>query len=119
MFKSFLAVTAALPVLSTSAFAAPYVEVKNTSDFSGGSFDGSLTEIHAGYETEVGENASAYIQFGPALNSPSDTGTSIDFSAYVGGEVSATEEITLFGELGLLTGEETGLSSEVGVRYTF
>lgn len=119
MFKNVLAAVAALPLAATAAFAGPYANVENTADFSGGSFDGALTEFHVGYETEVGEDGSAYIQFGPALTSPADSGTSIDFSAYIGGEVAANERTTVYGELGLLTGYETGLSTEVGVRYDF
>lgn len=119
MFKQVLAAVAALPLAATAALAGPYANVENSTDFFGGSFDGALTEFHVGYETEVSEDGTAYIQFGPALTSPTDSGTSIDFSAYVGGEVSANERTTVYGELGLLTGTDTGLSTEVGVRYDF
>lgn len=119
MLKNVFAAVAAIPLAAASAFAGPYANVENSASFTGGAFDGALTEIHVGYEAEVGEDGSAYIQFGPALSSPSDSGTSIDFSAYVGGEVAANERTTVYGELGLLTGTDTGLSTEVGVRYNF
>ena len=51
----------------TAAVAGPYVNVENNSGFTGSAYKGNVTEFHVGYEGDLGEDASYYVQAGPAV----------------------------------------------------
>ena len=70
MIKSVFAATAALSVSAGAAFAGPYVNVEANSGFTGSNYNGTATDLHVGYEGELGENASYYVQGGATVVSP-------------------------------------------------
>ena len=66
MIKSVFAATAALSMSAGAALAGPYVNVEANASWTGDNYTGATTDIHLGYEGEVGA-ASYYVQAGPCL----------------------------------------------------
>ena len=54
MFKSVFAATAALSMSAGAALAGPYVNVETNAGWVGDDYSGATTDIHVGYEGEVG-----------------------------------------------------------------
>ena len=68
MIKQTVAALAALPLLASgAAVAGPYVNIESNSGFTGSDYSSTTIDNHLGYESAVGEDASWYIQAGPAL----------------------------------------------------
>ena len=66
MIKSVFAAAAALSMSAGAAVAGPYVNVETNAGWTGDDYTGATTDIHVGYEGEVGA-ASYYVQ--PVLRS--------------------------------------------------
>ena len=54
MIKSVFAATAALSMSAGAALAGPYVNVETNAGWVGDDYSGATTDIHVGYEGEVG-----------------------------------------------------------------
>ena len=118
---------AALPAstaLATPATAGVYVNVEANSSLTGNDYTNTTTDIHVGYEGG-NETASFYVQGGPAIVSVdgADEGDT-RFSGKVGGSVSATDKVDVYGELALLTADsdtddDNAWATKLGVKYTF
>lgn len=133
ILKSIFAAAVAAPLLASGAFAGEgeeatfietlqdgaYANIENNVGWTGGDYTGALTEFHVGYDYEINDSANVYLQGGPALVAVDGEETETEFSAYLGGEVAATESVSFYGELGYLTGEEDSISTEVGVTWDF
>jgi hypothetical protein len=120
MLKSVFAAAAALPVLSTAAFAGPYVNIEANSGFVGSDYQGTVTDAHVGFESPIGESSAWYIQGGPAIVSPDGEETEVEFSAKVGASAGLTESLSLYGELSMITGEDdNGYGTKAGLKWTF
>ena len=119
MFKQALAVFAAAPVLAAPALAGPYVYTEIESGWSGNEYDGSAVNTRLGYETEVGESAEVYIELGPTVLLENGADEDTRLAVEVGGEVALTEELALYGDVELLTGETNAYGTTVGARWTF
>ena len=65
-----LLLAGAASFMAAPAFAGPYVNAENNAGFTGSDFDGSVTELHLGYEGDLGESAGYYVQAGPAIVAP-------------------------------------------------
>ena len=88
--KSTLAAAAAAPfLLSSAAFAGPYVNVEANASYPDGDYTGATTDVHVGFEGPTGEGKVAYyIQGGPAFTHTETTDdTETDFSGKVGASV--------------------------------
>ena len=70
----FLAILPAAAILAAPAVAGPYVNVETNAGWSGTEYKGQTTDLHVGYEGELGESSSWYIQGGPALVGASGEG---------------------------------------------
>tara|TARA_Y100000768_G_scaffold338146_1_gene280710 strand:+ start:1919 stop:2296 length:378 start_codon:yes stop_codon:yes gene_type:complete len=125
MFKSALAAVAALPVLSSAALAGPYVNVETNAGFTGNDYTGAVTDLHVGYENDLGENSSWYIQGGPAIVSVDGEESSTEFSGKVGVNVGVTESVGVYGELAALTEDQEfdtstlNVGVKAGIKYSF
>ena len=124
MFKSALAAVAALPLLASSALAGPYVNVETNAGYTGEDFNGSVTDLHVGYEGDLGENASYYIQGGPAIVAVDGEENETEISGKAGLGIDVTEQVNVYGELSFLTadqdfGDNLGLGVKAGVKYSF
>ena len=120
MIKSVFAATAALSMSTGAAFAGPYVNVETNAGWVGDDYSAATTDLHVGYEGALGEDASWYVQGGPALVAVDGEETETEFSGKAGVGVDLTEQLSLYGELSFLTAEDdTNYGSKVGVKFTF
>ena len=120
MIKSVFAAAAVTICSAGAAFAGPYVNVEANSGWAGSDYEGTVTELHVGYEGELGESAGWYAQAGPAIVSPDGEESSTEFSGKVGVGVELTERLEAYGEISFITGDDdTGYGTKAGVTYRF
>ena len=126
--KSTLAAAAAAPfLLSTAAFAGPYVNVEANASYPDGDYTGATTDVAVGFEgtTEEGKIA-YYIQGGPAfVHTESTDDTETQFSGKVGASVAATEDLAIYAEVSGISNEDsTGddiidFGGKIGAKFVF
>ena len=93
-----------------AAIAGPYVNVEANVDRKD-----SQVEIHKGYEGELGESGSWYVQGGPSI-----ADTELEFSGKVGAAYDVSESVEVYGEYSFITGEKNlGSAVKTGVTYRF
>ena len=121
MFKSVFAATAALSVSAGAALAGPYVNVETNAGWVGDDYSGATTDLHVGYEGEVGA-ASYYVQAGPAIVSVDGEESDTQFSGKAGLGLPVSEAIGVYGEISFLTADDKddlGLGGKLGLKYNF
>ena len=101
------------------AIAGPYANVESNSGWTGSDFEGSTIEIHKGYEGELGEKGSWFVQGGPAIVAPDGGDTTAEFSGKVGAAYDVSEAVEVYGEYSFITGDEFGSGVKVGATYNF
>lgn len=122
--KTIIAV-AALSALSAPAFAGPYANVENNAGWVGNDFAGAVTEVHAGYEFEAGENATIYVQAGPAFISIEDEDLETEVSGKLGVIADVSESLEVYCEVAFITADQEfdvdtlSLGTKVGATYRF
>ena len=127
--KSTIAAAFAAPfLLSSAAFAGPYVNVEANASYPDGDYTGATTDIHVGYEGTTGDGQVAYyVQGGPAfVHSEILDDTETELSGKVGLSYAATEDLGIYGELaGMTAGEDSDgdeiidWGGKVGVKLNF
>ncbi len=127
--KSTIAALAASPfLLSTAAFAGPYVNVEANASYPDGDYASATTDVHVGYEGSASEGKIAYyVQGGPALvHTESDGDTETELSGKVGASIAATEDLSFYGEIaGISAGEDSDgdniidWGAKVGAKFVF
>ena len=127
-FKSTIAALAASPfLLSTAAFAGPYVNVEANASYPDGEYTTATTDIHIGFEggTEDGKIA-YYVQGGPGfVHTDSSDDTETELSGKVGVSVAVADGADIYGEIAGISGEDSSgddivdFSGKVGVKYVF
>ena len=123
MIKSVFAATAALSMSAGAALAGPYVNVETNAGWTGDNYTGATTDIHVGYEGEVGA-ASYYVQAGPAIVAADGAENSTRFSGKVGLGLPVSDALSAYGELSFITAEDEfmddlGVGGKLGVKYNF
>ena len=110
--------------LATPATAGVYLNVEANSSLTGTDYTSTTTDLHVGYEGG-NDTASYYIQAGPAIVSV-DGSDEADtrVSGKLGGSISATERVNVYGELALLTADsdtddDNSWSTKLGLKYSF
>jgi hypothetical protein len=122
MIKTTLAFAAAAALAPAGAIAGPYANVEANSGFSGSSYAGTVTDVHLGYEGNIGESASWYAQGGAGIITINNGPTETVPTGKVGLGVNASENLNLYGEIsfaGGVDGAETSYGTKVGVKYSF
>ena len=125
MIKSVFAAAAALSVSAGAAVAGPYVNVETNAGYTGTDYNGAVTDLHVGFESNIGENAGYYIQAGPAIVAVDGEESSTEFSGKIGAGVDVTERVNVYGEVAFLTEDQSFDTDElnsavkVGVKYSF
>jgi outer membrane autotransporter protein len=114
----------AASLLAAPAMAGPYVNVETNAGYTGDDFEGSVTDLHVGYEGELGQSASWYVQGGPALVAADGEETETEISGKAGLGVDVTEQLNLYGEVSFQTADQDfnddlGLGVKAGVKYSF
>ena len=123
MIKSFFAAVAAAPLFAGAAIAGPYVNVETNAGWTGSDYTGATTDFHVGYEGELGESASYYVQGGASLVSP-DGGTDDTVpSGKAGLGVAVTDAVGLYGEVSFIgsgdSSVDRGYGGKLGLKYSF
>ena len=121
MIKSVFAATAALSMSAGAALAGPYVNVETNAGWAGDNYTGATTDIHVGYEGEVGA-ASYYVQAGPAIVAVDGVDTETEFSGKAGIGIPVSDAIGVYGELSFLTADDSddlGVGGKLGLKYSF
>jgi len=123
MIKSVFAATAALSVSAGAAFAGPYVNVETNAGWTGSEYNGAGTDLHLGYEGELGESASYYVQGGATVVTPDGGDADTVPSGKAGVGVSLTDALGAYGEVSFVgSGDEDldrGYGAKLGVKYSF
>ena len=123
--KSIIAAGVIVGSLSAPAFAGPYANVENNAAWIGSEFEIGVTEVHAGYEIEAGEDVAIYVQAGPAFISIEDEELETEISGYIGITADVSSSFELYGEAGFLTADQEfdtdtlSVSTEIGATYRF
>ena len=119
MFKSTLAAVAASATLfSGAAIAGPYVNIEANSGFTGSDYTSTTIDNHIGFESDLGDNASWYIQGGPAIVAGDNVDATTELSGKVGISVAAGERTSVYGEVSGITNDEINFDEDfnVGVK---
>ncbi len=122
MIKSVFAAAAALSLSAGAAVAGPYVNVETNAGWVGDDYSGATTDLHVGYEGDLGESAGYYVQAGPALVSVDGEELDTQFSGKAGVGVEVAENLGVYGEVSFLTAEDEddfGLGGKLGLKYNF
>jgi len=121
MIKSAIALVAAAPLMAAPALAGPYVNVETNAGWTGDDYTGATTDIHVGYEGEIGA-ASYYVQAGPAVVAVDGEETETEFSGKAGLGLPISDALSAYGEVSFLTAEDDddfGLGGKLGLKYNF
>ena len=127
MFKTAIAAAAAaIAFAPAAALAGPYVNIESNSGFLGNDYSATLLETHVGFEGPVGEDASWYIQGGPAVEFADGVkDNTTELSGKVGLTANLTEKTSVYGEVWAATNGEidfdvaADVNVKAGVKYSF
>lgn len=110
--------------MAAPALAGPYVNVETNVGYTGNDFNGSVTDLHIGYENDLGENAAYYVQAGPAIVAVNGEENETEISGKAGLGIDVTDQVNVYGEISFLTADQDisddlGLGVKAGVKYSF
>ena len=122
MFKTTIAAAAAAVAFApAAALAGPYVNVEANAGWVGDDYTSTTTDIHVGYEGEVGA-ASYYVQAGPAVVAVDGVDTETQFSGKAGLGIPVSDALSAYGEVSFLTADDAddlGVGGKLGLKYNF
>ena len=126
--KSTIAAIFAAPfVLSSAAFAGPYVNVEANASYPDGDYTGATTDVAVGFEGTTSEGKIAYyIQGGPAfVHSEAADDTETQFSGKAGASVAVNEDLSVYAEVSGISDEDTSgddivnFGGKLGAKFVF
>ena len=126
--KSTLAAAAAAPfLLSSAAFAGPYVNVEANASYPDGDYTGATTDVAVGFDGTASEGKIAYyIQGGPAfVHDEAADDTETQFSGKVGASVGVSEDLSVYAEVSGISDEDASgddiinFGGKLGAKFTF
>ena len=115
-----LALALAASIVSAPVMAGPYVNVESNSTSVGTNFQSRATDLHVGYENELGALA-YYVQGGKTINAADGVDSESNFSGKLGGAVSATDKLGIYGEVSFSQVEDAdnNYGTKLGAKYSF
>jgi len=115
-----IALALAATLASAPAMAGTYVNVESNASYTGNDYTSRTTDLHVGYEGEVGQ-LGYYVQGGPAFTGADGADGSTDFSGKLGGSVQASEKLGVYGEISFKTDEtaDNAYGTKIGAKYSF
>jgi len=125
MIKSVFAATAALSMSAGAALAGPYVNVESNASWAGDDYVGAVTDIHVGFGGDLGEDASWYVQGGPAILALDGAENETRYSGKVGVAADLTDSLGVYGELSAITAtdsfemDDLGVGGKLGATFSF
>jgi len=115
-----IALALAASLASAPAMAGVYLNVESNASYTGNDYTSRTTDLHVGYENEVGA-LGYYVQGGPALVNGDGVDGTTDFSGKLGGSVAANEKLDVYGEVSFISDEtaDNSYGTKLGVKYSF
>jgi|TARA_R100001463_G_scaffold1400_8_gene6223 hypothetical protein len=125
--KSTIAAAFAAPfLLSSAAFAGPYVNVEANGSYPDGDYTGATTDVAVGFDGTTSEGKVAYyIQGGPAfVHTESTDDTETEFSGKAGASVAINEDLSVYGEISGISAEKNNddvinYGGKIGAKFVF
>ena len=125
--KSTIAAAFAAPfLLSSAAFAGPYVNVEANASYPDGDYTGATTDVAVGFDGSTSEGKIAYyIQGGPAfVHSETADDTETEFSGKAGASVAINEDLSIYGEISGISAEKNNddvinFGGKIGAKFVF
>jgi hypothetical protein len=123
MIKSVFAAAAALSMSAGAALAGPYVNVEANSGWTGSDYAGTATDLHVGYEGDISESATYYVQGGATIVSPDGAESDTVPSGKAGIGLALTDALGAYGEVSFVGSGDSdidrGYGSKLGLKYSF
>jgi hypothetical protein len=123
MIKSVFAAAAALSMSAGAALAGPYVNIEANSGWVGSDYSGTATDLHVGYEGDLTDNATYYVQGGATVVSPDGGESDTVPSGKAGLGIALTDSLGAYGEISFVGSGDSdidrGYGSKLGVKYNF
>ena len=118
MKKITLAIAASL--FSSPVLAGPYVNVETNADYTGSDYTSRATDLHIGYENNLGSLA-YYVQGGKTINAADGVDSESNFSGKLGGNISATDKLGVYGEVSFSQVEDADnkYGTKLGAKFFF
>ena len=115
-----IALALAASLASAPAMAGVYVNVESNASYTGTDYTSRTTDLHVGYEGDVGD-LGYYIQGGPALVGSDGVDGTTEFSGKLGAAVAASEKLDVYGEVSFITDEDAdnAYGTKIGAKYNF
>ena len=115
-----IALALAASLASAPAMAGVYVNVESNASYTGNDYTSRTTDLHVGYEGEVGE-LGYYVQGGPALVNGDAVDGSSELSGKGGVTIAASEKLDVYGEVSFVTDEDAdnAYGTKIGAKYKF
>ena len=109
--------------VSAAALASPALaDVYVNPEFNGGSYGndwlGGTLNLDVGFEGSSGAY-SYYIQGGPAVVMPDGEDQELELAGKFGGSVAVAENVSVYGEMSGMTGDELSIGTKLGMKYSF
>ena len=119
--KKIIALTAA-SLCSAPAMAGIYANVETKTSYTGADYQSRATDLHVGYENTVGV-LDWYAQGGKTINAVDGADSDSAWSGKVGGSVSATDRLGVYGEFSFanIADEDTDntYGTKLGAKFAF
>ena len=123
MIKTAFAAAAALALAPAAALAGPCVNVETNAGWTGADYTGATTDFHVGYEGQLSESTSYYVQGGASLVSPDGADNDTVPSGKAGLGVAVTDSLGAYGEVSFIgSGDDDidkGYGAKLGLKYNF
>ena len=115
-----IALALAASLASAPAMAGVYVNVESNASYTGTDYTSRTTDLHVGYEGEVGD-LGYYIQGGPAITGADGVDGTTEFSGKFGASVAASDNLDVYGEVSFITDEDAdnAYGTKIGAKYNF
>ena len=116
MIKSVFAAAAALSMSAGAALAGPYVNVEANSGWTGSDYAGTATDLHVGYEGDISESASYYVQGGATVVSPDGAESDTVPSGKAGLGLALTDALGAYGEVSFVGSGDSEIDRGYGTK---
>ena len=115
-----IALALAATLASTPAMAGVYINAESTASYTGTDYTSRTTELHIGYEGDVG-SLGYYIQGGPAFTAADGVDGTSTLSGKLGASVAASEKFDVYGEVSFAQVEnaDNAYGTKIGAKYKF
>ena len=126
--KSTIAAAFAAPfLLSSAAFAGPYVNVEANGSYPDGEYSSGNLEAQVGYEGTTEGGLAWYVSAGPTVNhtETADEFGDVELAGYLGASIGVSDDLSVYAEVSGISNEDaTGddivdFGGKLGAKFLF